>query len=570
MRRIFVLSLVATGALMVALLGAGTSHSAAARSYVVVYAAGAEPEAARDAIAASGGTIVRENLKVGVVTATSRNPDFVSNVRRHRSLLGAALDRPVGHATGTPAGADGELAAARAAARGTAKPSAEIASLAASAGEPLADKLWGMKMIHATADGSHAVERGRGVLVGIIDTGIDGSHPDIAANFSNALSRNFTTDIPLVDGACADEPDGSCNDPANVDENSHGTHVASIVGSPINELGVAGVAPEVTLVNIRAGQDSGFFFLQPSVDALTYAGDAGIDVVNMSFFIDPWLYNCTNNPADSTQAQLEQRTIIEATQRALEYAHKHGVVLVGASGNEHTDLGADTKIDEISPDFPPGSEYTRTVDNRCLDLPTEGSNVLSINAIGPSTRKADYSNYGLEQSTVAAPGGFFRDDPLWKASDPPAVRNLAGIPNLILAAYPESVAREFGEIEPDGTPNTPFVLRDCNGATCAYYQYLQGTSMASPHAAGVIALIVGKHGDGPAGINPQLTERILEKSATDHACPDPRLHSYADKLRPPSFDAFCDGTPKFNGFYGHGIVDALRAVEQGISENDDK
>ena len=117
MRRVFVLSLVATGALMVALLGAGTSHSAAARSYVVVYAAGAEPAAARNAIEASGGTIVRENLNVGVVTATSRNPDFLSNVRRQRALLGAALDRPVGHATGTPIGADGELAAARAAAR---------------------------------------------------------------------------------------------------------------------------------------------------------------------------------------------------------------------------------------------------------------------------------------------------------------------------------------------------------------------------------------------------------------------------------------------------------------------
>ena len=203
-----------------------------------------------------------------------------------------------------------------------------------------------------------------GVLVGIIDTGIDASHPDIAANFSAALSRNFTTDIPLVDGPCGDEPDGSCNDPANVDENSHGTHVASIVGSPINELGVAGVAPEVTLVNLRAGQDSGYFFLQPSVDALTFAADNGIDVVNMSYFIDPWLYNCRDNPADSPDAQLQQRTIIEATQRALEYAHKGGVVLVGSSGNEHTDLGAETKVDEISPDFPPGSEYARTVDNR--------------------------------------------------------------------------------------------------------------------------------------------------------------------------------------------------------------
>ena len=163
--------------------------------------------------------------------------------------------------------------------------------------EPLAPLQWDMKMIHATADGSYAKERGsKDVLVGIIDTGVDGNHPDIAPNFSRSLSRNFTTDIPLIDGPCEDEPDHSCSDPADVDENSHGTHVASTIGSPINDLGIAGVAPDVTLVNLRAGQDSGYFFVQPSVDALTYAGDHGIDVVNMSYFIDPWLFNCRQQP----------------------------------------------------------------------------------------------------------------------------------------------------------------------------------------------------------------------------------------------------------------------------------
>lgn len=47
--------------------------------------------------------------------------------------------------------------------------------------------------------------------------------------------------------------------------------------------------------------------------------------------------------------------------------------------------------------------------NRCLDLPTEGPHVLSVSAVGPSTIKADYSNYGVEQIVVAAPGGYYRD-----------------------------------------------------------------------------------------------------------------------------------------------------------------
>ena len=130
--------------------------------------------------------------------------------------------------------------------------------------EPLADLQWDMQQINATADGSYRVEHGdERVLVGIIDTGVDGSHPDIAPNFSNDLSRNFTVDIPVDANGDRDrrtvrgEPDQSCNDPPNVDEDGHGTHVASTIGSPINGLGIAGVAPNVTLVNLRAGQDSG-------------------------------------------------------------------------------------------------------------------------------------------------------------------------------------------------------------------------------------------------------------------------------------------------------------------------
>jgi subtilisin family serine protease len=87
-----------------------------------------------------------------------------------------------------------------------------------------------------------------------------------------------------------------------VDEDGHGTHVAGLVAAALNGLGTAGVAPKVTLVNIRAGQDSGFFFLQATVDAMVYAGLVGIDVVNMSFLTDPWLYNCLDNPADSLRS----------------------------------------------------------------------------------------------------------------------------------------------------------------------------------------------------------------------------------------------------------------------------
>ena len=216
-------------------------------------------------------------------------------------------------------------------------------------------------------DAAHRRATGKGVTVGIIDTGVDASHPDLAPHFDAALSRNFTMDIPSIDGPC-EVP--TCIDPANVDEGGHGSHVAGIVGAARNGIGTEGVAPDATLVNVRAGQDSGFFFLYEMVAALTYAGDAGLDVVNMSFFTDPWLYNCDS--ADDYLAGRSRRSSCRAgvhrgrSRPPPEYAHDHGVTLVGAAGNEHTDL-ARRRARRISPDFPLGTgpAPSRTTASTC-------------------------------------------------------------------------------------------------------------------------------------------------------------------------------------------------------------
>ena len=518
--------------------------------YVVAYADGASAEAAHAAIKAAGGTVVKENTRVGVATVKSSNPSFIAAAGRQSALVGAARNRPIGK---LPSGAapkdDVErlTAAERAAAR---RPASENGH--APGQEPLADKQWDMRMIDATPSGSYRVNQGRrGVMVGIMDTGVDGSHPDIKPNFNRRLSRNFTTDIPLIDGPCEDEPDQSCHDPTDVDEDGHGTHVAGLVAAALNGLGTAGVAPRVTLVNIRAGQDSGFFFLQPTVDAIVYAALVGIDVVNMSFFTDPWLYNCLDNPADSPEEQLEQLTVRVATQRAINFARGHGVTPVAALGNEHTDLGNPT-LDETSPDFPPGTEKSRTVDNSCITVPTETRGVISISALGPSGYKADYSNYGIEQTDFSAPGGWFRD--------------FFGLPqnrqpeNMNLSPMPKALAEEALE----DPANAPFIVEDCKGSTCAFYQYIQGTSMAAPHATGVAALIVSAHGrhDGQHGgltLDPRAVERVLTRTAKQTPCPSPPNFAYPDD-RDPSFDGVCEGTLARNGIYGRGIVNALTAV----------
>jgi hypothetical protein len=101
----------------------------------------------------------------------------------------------------------------------------------------------------------------------------------------------------------------------------------------------------------------------------------------MSFFTDPWQFNCRASPDDSPEEQAEQATVIDASNEALDYAWNHGVTLVSSSGNSHLDLGNPT-YDALSPDYPPGSERERFIDNSCLDIPTEGEHVLSINALG--------------------------------------------------------------------------------------------------------------------------------------------------------------------------------------------
>ncbi len=279
---------------------AGTQE-AERKEYVVLATNEASVAAAQAAVVAAGGQVTAVNTDVGLLTVEAPAEGFAAAVSANTAVTGVAENRAIGQAPENGRKNRWEDIEKVTEERAAARPAARTA--AAPGAEPLADLQWDMRMIKATPQGSYKVNPGRkGVLVGIIDTGVDGSHPDIAPNFNAALSRNFTTDIEDIDGACADDPDGSCEDAADVDENGHGTHVAGTIGSPLNGLGIGGVAPNVTLVNLRAGQDSGFFFLAATVDALTYAGRNGIDVVNMSFYIDPWLYNCAANPADSAAA----------------------------------------------------------------------------------------------------------------------------------------------------------------------------------------------------------------------------------------------------------------------------
>ncbi|WP_229400972.1 S8 family serine peptidase [Micromonospora okii] len=537
-------------------VGPANAEPADTREFTVVAESGVSADAAVAAITAAGGTVVSRTDEVGLFRVTSDRADFASRATANAALLGAAPKRAIGRKPKLDrVEQEHLLARAKATAKGAA---AKGAAKRGKKMDPLDERLWGLDMIRA--DEARKVEPGdRRVTVGVLDTGVDASNPDLAPNFSWSLSRNFAPDIPEVDGECEV---ASCLDPVGTDDGGHGTHVAGTIGAAANGFGLSGVAPNVTLVELKGGQDSGYFFLDPVVNALVHAGNVGLDVVNMSFYVDPWLYNCTANPADSPQAQAEQRATIEAMRRALDFAHRKGVTLVGSLGNNHEDLGA-PRTDISSPDY--GADpYPRPIDNAtCWDLPVEGPHVIGVSAVGPSGKKADYSNYGTEQISVAAPGGWFRD-----GFGTDTYRLDA---NMILSTYPKHVLQEEGSVDENGNIVAGFeesVFKECrpNGA-CGYYTYLQGTSMASPHVSGVAALIVSKYGEktrGDLGMDPGKVERQLYRTAAERACPEPRLQTYTNEGRDAEFDAYCAGGPSFNGFYGHGIIDAYAAVTRRI------
>jgi len=479
---------------LAAVLASPSAPSAqGAETYLVLYQANALPTNAAQAIANAGGFLVTVYPEIGVAIARSDSDLFRTRLLNARGVIGVSATSGFGV----------RLAAAD---RVDAGVSEAAPAVPASDTDTLSALQWDMHQIrtpeaHQTTGGSPAV------LVGDLDTGLDYTHPDLAANVDFATSASCVGGVPDTNPAAWDDDIG------------HGTHTAGTIAAAANGIGIVGVAPYVRIAGIKVSTSDGFFYPEAVVCAFIWAASHHFDVVNNSYFADPWLFNCRN---DATQ-----RAIWEAERRAIRYAMSQGVTVVATVGNENFNL-ATTNTDTISPDN--GTPITREVTNACAIVPAEIPGVIGVSANGNNLDKAYYSSYGIGVVDVVAPGGDRR------------FQNTVQAPNgRVLSTYP---AKFFFP--------SPLILRDCSTSPCAVYAYMQGTSMAAPHVTGVAALVVSQFGK----MAPAVVAKMITQTADSVACPPNPFNP-----GPPfEFQATCTGGSAYNGFFGFGQVNALSAI----------
>jgi subtilisin family serine protease len=243
-------------------------------------------------------------------------------------------------------------------------------------------------------------------------------------------------------------------------------------------------------VPVKVCDATGYCYASAVVDGITYAGDRKLDVINMSFFVDDDAFQESTEFKCSSDPK--QRAFRRAVERAILYARGQGVLPVAALGNSDQDLAH------------PVDANGNPLPNECDVVPAETAGVVGVAALGSQKQKTSYSNWGKGATDVTAPGGTSTGNPM----------------TGVLSTLPEN---SWGAIS--------------------------GTSMASPHAAGVAALIESQFGtvgsDGDVKMSPTSVESILQGSTVDQ------------------------GAPGYDMCFGNGRINALRAVQKNTSKSYD-
>jgi len=410
------------------------------------------------AVQMAGGIVLYAHDRAGIGIVTSSAPDFLGRALASNAFQSGEADRIV---EWTPQ-----------------EPVQEAVNTSNDRFFPLQ---WNMQAIEAPAAWAAGCT-GQGVRVAVIDGGIYSAHQDLAGAIDTACSRSFVTGIP--------------NPFTDTGTFWHGTHVAGIIGARDNAVGTVGVAPDSTIIGVKALQSGGGTFAAV-ISAILYASDpasfgaggcARADIINMSL--------------GAVFPKNGAGTLIGALNKAVNFAASQGVLVVSAAGNEGIDFGQAGNLTSVPADSGSGLAVAATAP---IGFALGATNFR---------RLASYSNYGEGFIYVAAPGGDFVLPGSAICSVPtnggPPVVNFCWVFDLVLAPCRGSVA----------STNT--------------YCFAAGTSMASPAAAGVAALIKGRF----PGISLGALKTKLAQTADD------------------------EGKVGHDEIYGNGFVNARRACTQ--------
>ncbi len=290
------------------------------------------------------------------------------------------------------------------------------------------------------------------VRVGVIDSGIDDTHPDLVGRVDQSRSVSCS-----VNGI-ASQAYGSWRDPY-----FHGTHVAGVIAANHNGIGIDGIAPTATLVSIKAAGAEGLIYPEYVTCAFMWASSHDIDIVNNSYSMDPWLYWSATDP--------EQAAGLEGATRSIKHAQAKGLAVIASAGNNAADNDNPT-VDSSSP---------TDMDNPIKDRPVKGS----IRVPGMVA--------GVSQVSALRQVGS-GENPAWSTLERAAFSNYG---TTIDFAAPG-----------DGIYSTVPTSLYASG-----YAKASGTSMATPHVTGIAALVKSIH---PTYTGAQVIDLMRKQAAMEY------------------------------------------------------